>query len=181
MKTKNKLIISLITFAVILFCVISFFIIPGNERRQNEYETKQQDSLTHNVTVIQNFKNSILGDAPNISNLFTLLPLGDVNKKFQIDYEKNRLIVNYLDTVDSIGEEKVGRDLVYNTVAAMATIDNLSTIVYHFSGNEFSFTRTQIERVFGTNLSGLLNEKDWKEKVQCKMGDENFIKQFYGE
>ena len=52
--------------------------------------------------------------------------------KFEIDSEACTLTVNYLDTVWNIGEEKVQRDLIYNSVAAMAAIDNLSGITYNF-------------------------------------------------
>ena len=49
------------------------------------------------------------------------------------------------------------RDLVYNTVAAMAAIDNLSGITYNFSGDSYSFDRKQMEDVFGAPCQICLN------------------------
>jgi len=86
--------------------------------------------------------------------------------KIEINSEDCILTVNYLDTVWNIGEEKVQRDLLYNSVAAMAAIDNLSGITYNFSGDSYSFTRKQIEDVFGTPLSNLLKQEKWSEKIQ---------------
>ena len=84
-----------------------------------------------------------------------------------------------LDTVWNIGEDKVQRDLIYNTVAAMAVIDNLSGITYNFSGDTYSFKRTQIEDVFGTPLSNLLEQEKWSKEVQDKLKDMDFVEQFY--
>lgn len=99
--------------------------------------------------------------------------------KFEIDSEACTLTVNYLDTVWNIGEEKVQRDLIYNSVVAMAAIDNLSGITYNFSGDSYSFERTQIEDVFGTPLSNLLEQEKWRNDVQDKLKDTDFVEQFY--
>lgn len=136
--------------AVILFCVIQFWIIPAKQARQNEYALNQTDALTHDISAIENCKSSYVGDANNTANLFYSLPLCDISMKFQIDSETCALTVNYLDTVWNIGEEKVQRDLIYNSVAAMAAIDNLSEITYEFSGDSYSFDREQMEDMFGS-------------------------------
>lgn len=89
--------------------------------------------------------------------------------KFQIDSDACTLTVNYLDTVWNIGKEKVRRDLIYNSVAAMAAIDNLSDITYEFSGDSYSFDREQIEDIFGSPLSNLFEEGKWISNVQNKL------------
>lgn len=121
-----------------------------------------------------------MGDNSNVINLFYALPLCNLSMKFQIDSEACALTVNYLDTVWNVGEEKVQRDLIYNSVAAMAAIDNLSEVTYAFSGDAYSFTREQIEAVFGTSLSDLLADEDiWNEKVQNQLRSDDFVIQFY--
>lgn len=179
MKKKNRIIITLLAIAVILFCTICFFIIPTMEKKQAAYEFNQQDALTHDITVIENYKTPYLGNAVNVSELFEQLPLNNVKKKYKIDSEKYTLTVIYLDTVWDIGEQKVRQDLVYNAVAAMASIDNLSMVIYAFPEYSFSFTREQIEETFGNSLSSLLDKELWKEKVQDKIADKDFLKQFY--
>ena len=99
--------------------------------------------------------------------------------KFQIDSSHCSLTVSYLDTVWNIGEEKVQRDLIYNSAAAFSLIDNLKAITYEFSGNSYSFTRAQFENVFGNPLSSLLEKKTWSKKIQTKLNDINFVESFY--
>lgn len=179
MKKKNRVIITLISIAAVLFCTICFFIIPAMEKRQSAYESDQQDALTHDIAAIENYKTPYLGNAVNVSGLFEQLPLSNVEKKYEIDSENCTLTVIYLDTVWNIGEQKVRQDLVYNAVAAMAAIDNLSMVTYEFPEYSFSCTREQMQEIFGNNLSSLLDKEIWKEKVQDKIADQDFLKQFY--
>lgn len=180
MSKKSKVIIFLLIIAVILFCIIQFWAVPAKQAKQEEYTLNQTDALTHDISAIEDFKSSYVGDASNVANLFYSLPLCNLSMKFQINSETCALTVNYFDTVWNIGEEKVQRDLIYNSVAAMATIDNLSEITYEFSGDTYSFTRQQIEAVFGTPLSDLLADNDtWNEKVQNQLKSIDFVAQFY--
>lgn len=179
MNKKSKIIIGLLTIAVILFCLIQFWIIPANQSKKEAYAQNQTDALTHDITSIEDYKSPYIGNASNVGNLFWNLPLNNVDMKFEIDSETCALTVNYLDTVWNIGEDKVQRDLIYNTVAAMAAIDNLSGITYNFSGDSYSFERTQIEDVFGTPLSNLLEQEKWRNDVQDKLKDTDFVEQFY--
>lgn len=114
-----------------------------------------------------------------IRRRFFKLPLGNIQKKFQIDSDNCTITVYYLETVWDIGEEKLHRDLVYNAVAAMASIDNMTAVTYKFPDESFTITREQIEAVFGKDLSSLLKEEIWKEKVQNKLADKNFTESFY--
>ena len=161
MNKKNKMIIGLLAIAVILFCIIQFGIIPADQEKQVEYAKNQTDALTHDITSIEDYKNPYIGNASNVGNLFWNLPLNNVDMKFEIDSEACTLTVNYLDTVWNIGEEKVQRDLIYN------------------SGDSYSFERTQIEDVFGTPLSNLLEQEKWRNDVQDKLKDTDFVEQFY--
>ena len=181
MEKKNKVIIGLLVVAVVLFGIIQFVIIPANQKKQSEFEKNQTDALTHDITAIEDYRSQYISEASNVSQLFYALPLGNISKKYEINSKECSLTVSYLDTVWNIGEEKVRRDLVYNTVVAMAAIDNLSAVAYEFSGDSFHFTREQIENELGTNLSEILKEDIWKERVQDKIGSINFINQFYVE
>ena len=179
MNKKSKIIICLLAIAAILFCIIQFGVIPANQEKQAEYARNQTDALTHDISAIMDYKSPYIGDASNIGNLFWNLPLNNVDMKFEINSETCALTVNYLDTVWNIGEEKVQCDLVYNSVAAMAAIDNLSGITYNFSGESYSFSRKQIEEVFGSPLSELLEKKKWNKEVQDKLNSTDFVEQFF--
>ena len=179
MSKKNILIICLFAVAAILFCTIQFGIIPYNRAQEAEYIRKQTDALTHDITSIQEYKSPYVGDAGNTGNLFRALPLNNVSMMFEIDSESCTLTVNYLDTVRNIGEEKVQRDLIYNSVAAMGVIDNLSGITYNFSGESYSFDRQKIEEVFGSPLSDLLEPGKWSKEVQEPLNSDNFVIRFF--
>ena len=179
MTKKSKIIIGLLSVAAVLFCLIQFWIIPANQAKREAYAQNQTDALTHDITSIEDYKSPYIGNASNVGNLFWNLPLNNVDMKFEIDSETCTLTVNYLDTVWNIGEDKVQRDLIYNTVAAMVAIDNLSGITYNFSSDSYSFERTQIEDIFGAPLSNLLEPEKWKNDVQDKLKDTDFVEQFY--
>lgn len=181
MSKKNKIIVKLVAVAAVLFCIIQFGIIPANQNKQAEYAKNQTDAQTHDISAIKDFKSPYVGDANNVRDLFYALPLNQVSMKFQINSEEGTVTVNYLDTIWNIGEEKVHRDLVYNSLAAMASIDNLTMITYEFSGDKFSFKRGQFETIFGAPLAELLDNDIWNEKVQNQMNTIDFIKQFYPE
>ena len=174
MNKKSKIIICLLAIAAILFCIIQFGVIPANREKQAEYARNQTDALTHDISAIIDYKSPYIGDASNTGNLFWNLPLNNVDMKFEINSETCALTVNYLDTVWNIGEEKVQCDLVYNSVAAMAAIDNLSGIT-----ESYSFSRKQIEEVFGSPLSELLEQEKWNKEVQDKLNSTDFVEQFF--
>lgn len=179
MRKKNILILCLLTAAAISFCVIRFVVIPYQETREAESIQKQTDALTHDITSIEKYKSSYVGNASNTCNLFQALPLNNVPMKFEIDSEACTLTVNYLDAVRNIGGEKVRRDLIYNSVAAMAAIDNLAGITYHFSDESYSFDRRQIEKVFGGPLSELIEPERWSNEVQEPLKSADFVRQFF--
>ncbi len=179
MSKKSKIIICLFVVAAILFCIIQFGIIPADREKQAEYARNQTDALTHDITGIADYKSPFIGNASNIGNLFWNLPLNNVDMKFEINSETCALTVNYLDTVWNIGEEKVQRDLIYNSVAAMAAIENLSGITYNFYGESYSYSRKQIEEVFGSPLSELLDQEKWSNEVQDKLNSADFVGQFF--
>lgn len=178
MDKKKRLTVVLLLIAVISFCIIKFVIIPYNNKLNDEYKLNQNDALTHDITAVEKYKSKYIGDNSNVTNLFYHLPLNSVSMKFQINADNGSLTVTYLDTVRNIGVEKVHRDLTYNSIAAMALIDNLSEITYEFSGDTFTFTREQIGRIVGYNLHDLLINH-WKEKVQTQLNSADFVNSFY--
>ena len=179
MNKKNKLIITLLAVGVLMFSAVQVVILPARASKQEKYNAQQTDSLTHDISNVLKYKNQYVGNNSNTLNLFYHLPMNNLSMKFQIDSSHCSLTVSYLDTVWNIGEEKVQRDLIYNSAAAFSLIDNLKAITYEFSGNSYSFTRAQFENVFGNPLSSLLEKKTWSKKIQTKLNDINFVESFY--
>ena len=181
MNKKGKAIIALLVVGVFAFCAVQFILIPHINAKQEEDSANQNDSITHDIESVLEYKSAYCGDNSNIANLFYHLPLNSISMKFQIESENCILFVYYLDTVWNIGEDKVQRDLIYNSVAALALIDNLMQITYEFSGDTFTFTRVAMEDCFGKDLSSLLNKEIWKEKIQSRLNDADFVSSFYGQ
>lgn len=170
----------LFTFGLIFFVVVQFIILPMKQARQDQIIFNQNDSLTHDLDQILKYKNLYIGNFSNTANLFYHLPLNRTSIKFQIHPKDCSLTVYYLDTVEQLGKEKVQRDLIYNSVASMALIQNLSKITYEFTGKTFIFTRMQITSIYGKNLTTLLDNKEiWQSKVQIKLNDIEFVKNWY--
>lgn len=181
MNNKNKIIVALLVIGVLAFCVVQFVIIPHNNAKQEQYNANQNDSLQHDIESVLNYKSAYIGDSSNVANLFYHLPLHTISMKFEINPNDCYLTVNYLDTVWNIGEDKVHRDLIYNSTVAMALIDNLQQITYQFSGNTFVFTREKIQNSFGNDLSSLLDKEAWNKSVQSKLNDTDFVSGFYAQ
>jgi hypothetical protein len=179
MNNKSKIIITLLIIGTLLYSVVLFVIIPHNNARQKKYNIDQNDSLTHDIENVMDYKSDYIGDMSNAGNLFYHLPLNTISMKFELNPDECAFTVNYNEIVSNVGKDKVNRDLIYNSAAAMALIDNLKKITYRFNDDKFVFTRKQIENAFAGDLSSLLNKKTWNEKVQSRLKDVNFIRSFY--
>ncbi len=179
MNRKNIIILCLLAVAVILFGMIQFWIIPADNAKQEEYAHNQTDALTHDISAVQNYKSPYIGDASNTINLFGVLPLNNLSKKFEIDSDACSLTVNYSDSIGGVAEEKLKRNLIYTSIAAMAAVDNLAKITYNFPDSSYSFGREQVEEVFGTPLSDLLDKEAWSKQVQENLSSADFVGQFF--
>lgn len=170
MSKKSKMILCLLAVAVILSCWIQFQVIPEQAAKQAEFESRQEDALTHDISVVEKFKSPYMGDAANTTGVFGVLPFSGLLAGFEMDSENCALTVTYSGTVQKLGEEKVQRNLVYNTAAAMAAIDNLAEVSYLFSDGSFTFGREELEERLGSPLSGLLDDRAaWNEAVREKL------------
>lgn len=177
---KSRMNKILFTFGLLFFIVVQFIIIPIKQTRQDQIILNQNDSLTHNLDSIIKYKNPYIGNFSNTANLFYHLPLNKTSLKFHIHPKDCSLTVYYLDTVEQLGNDKVQRDLIYNSVASMALIQNLSKITYEFTGKTFIFTRDQITSIYGKDLPSLImDKKKWQSKVQTKLNDSNFVNHWY--
>ena len=76
---------------------------------------------------------------------------------------------------------KVRRDLVYDSAAAFALIDNLSAVCYEFSDGSYAFTRAQMEAVLGAPLSALCDGAAMHDRVQARLEDAEFVASFYAQ
>lgn len=179
MKTRNRIIIGLAIIGIALFAIVQFYILPQNNNNKNQYIIEQQNPSTHDLNSILQYKNKYMGNISNLSNLYYKLPLNNVGISYRLFPDKLAAEINYKETEWKINEDdkdKVNKVLIYNSTAAFALIDNLEEIDYNFTGSSYKVTRSDAERWYGVKLSALLDKDTWKNKVQNKLEDENYIK-----
>jgi hypothetical protein len=178
MKTRNKAIILLSMVGAILFILVQVVIIPRNNRAKQNYIMSQKNPTSHDLNSILKYKSKYIGDISNVSNLFHNLPLNDGQLSFKLIPESLILQVNYKDLERRHSAEDIERGLMYNSTAAFALIDNLNEIDYSVDTLSYKVTRTEFENWYNVKLPMLLEESNWKEKVQDKLKDNNYVKNF---
>ncbi|MBU3143528.1 DUF4825 domain-containing protein [Clostridium sp. CF012] len=97
---------------------------------------------------------------------------------FELFPDKLTADVNYKNTIENINENKVNKALIYNSTAAFALIDNLEVINYNFTNLTYKVSRSDVEKWYGQKLSGLLKSEEWKNKVQDKLLDYEYVNGF---
>lgn len=175
MKTRNKLIILVAIIGVVLFAVVQGIVIPNNNERSKQYIDNQKNPTTHDLNSILKYKNKYMGNFSNISNLFHALPLNNSLMSFELFSDKLTVQVNYKDTTESINENQINKALIYNSTAAFALIDNLEAINYNIMGLNYKVLRSDVEKWYGGDLTGLLKNDEWKRKVQDKLEDNEYV------
>lgn len=180
MKTRNTIIICLALIGTIMFGVIQFVIVPDNNRKLAKYIVEQQNPTTHDLNSILKFKSKYMGDASNIFNLFAALPLNNFKAEYQLYPDKLKVELNYNVSRESIGEDiTLAKALIYNSIAAFALIDNLEIINYNFGDSKFYVFRADVKRWYGKDPKELLNKNEWKNNVQGKLKNRQYVWNLY--
>ncbi|GAA0123260.1 MAG: DUF4825 domain-containing protein [Clostridium argentinense] len=174
MKTRNVIIICLSIIGIIIFGLFQFVIIPKNNQKTENYILSQQNPITHDLNTILEYKSKYMGSASNIGNLFYNLPLNDLIKSFELSPDNLTLQVNCKNK-DEVNEEMLNKALIYNSTAVFALVDNLEKINYNFSDFVYSFSRADVEKWYGEDLSSLIDKDKWKEKVQDKIKNKEYV------
>lgn len=145
----------------------------------DEFRQKQDDCFTHDITYIYKYKSPYVGDPVNTNSLVGALPLHCTESMIQIEASPIGLTVNYLAPIWDIGREKVKRNIVYNAIAIMGTIDNITYVTFEFSGDSYMFTREECENILGNPLCEFIRDTEWNLKIKSNMGNDEFLNQFY--
>jgi hypothetical protein len=175
MKTRNKLIICLAIMGIVLFGLVQGIVIPRNKQKKIEYVAQQQNPTTHDLDSILKYKTKYMGDASNIINLFSTLPLIEGETSFELFPERLTAQLDYKNAIADINENMVEKTLIYNSTAAFALVDNLEEINYNFTDGEYKVLRSDVEKWYDTGLSGLLINKEWESKVQDKLESIEYV------
>lgn len=178
MRKKNIVIIALLCVGAVLFGIVQFIIVPNNNAQKEAFEKAQLDPLTHDIKYIEEYKSKYMGDASNIINLYSNLPLADVSHDFEMKPDDLKLIVNYKETVSRIGEKQTQGKLIYNATVSFALIDNLERIVYNFTGDAFEVSRSDVE-AFYPDWDRIMDNVIWDTQVRNKLGDPAYVSEIF--
>lgn len=163
MSKRRLMMILVVIIGVPLFIWIQFFEVP-NKVRIGE-EKMQQDPETHVFEKVLSFEHAYMGDASNINELFSALPLNEYKGTLEMDPDTFSLVVNYRSAVEEM-EKQAKQAIIYNTTAGFTLIDNLETIDMKFEDKSYIVTRDYVEKWFGTTLIDFKEPEVFKQKVQ---------------
>lgn len=174
MKNRDKLIVVLI-IVIALFAAIRGMVMPQVIKNNQQDISNQRNPLTQDFEIISKYKSSYMGNASNLTGLFYRLPLSDVDMSFRLFPEMLTAEVNYKASTSDIDDEMLDMSLIYNATAAFALIDNLEAIRFKFDESLFKIFRSDVEKWYGVDLQALAEETAWKDKVQSRLKDEEYI------
>lgn len=126
------------------------------------------------------YKNQYIGNNSNTGNLINNLPLSEYGYVFEIDSDKNGVIINYHMTDWYIIENLyLQKCLLYNSVSIFSLIDNVDYIQYNFTGNSYTINRNSIENKY-PNYNDIIkdniyNNDNFNKYVESKINDDEFV------
>lgn len=163
MDKRRLMMILVVIIGVPLFIWIQFFEVP-NKVKIGE-EKLQQNPETHVFEKVLPFEQAYMGDASNMSGLFSALPLNEYKGTLEMEPDVFTLVVNYTSPTKEI-EKQAKQAVLYNATAAFTLIGNLETIDMRFEDKSYIVTRDHVEKWFGTTLIDFKEPEVFKEKVQ---------------
>lgn len=178
MKKNNFIIIILVVIGVLGYAFVEGYIKPRIESDNEKYYLEQREPLTHDFSSVLKYKNRYMGNASNLINLNYNLPLCNIERMYQLYPKRLTAEINYKVKPESINRDKLNRVLVYNSTANFVLIDNMKVLKMNFIGASYTITRASVEKWYCTSLKTLRNEKIWKNKVQSKLVDKDYVAKF---
>ena len=129
------------------------------------------------------FKNQYIGNNSNSSHLVDNLPLSEYGYSIEINSKNLVLTINYYITDWYVNENKyLEKCLIYNSVSIFSLIDNVKYINFNFSGNSYTVSREQVEKLY-PNYSSIVNngidKESFNKYLEEKMNDYEFVKETF--
>lgn len=181
MQLRNKVIVALLLIGMLGLTYVEAYVKPHVARQEEQYNQDQRDPLTHDFWRAIEFRNKYMGNASNLGNLNSSLPLNDIPKSFEL-YPRELTAHVYFDlSYQHVGLDIFRRSLVYNITANLVLIDNLETIVFHCGETSYSASREAIRTWYGMDLLSLQDEGHWKIDVQLKLNETSYVDRFLAE
>lgn len=180
MSRKNWLIIVLLLIGIGSIVAVEGFIKPKAQEQAIQYEAEQDNPLTHDIRNSLEFASPYMGDASNLMNLNTSLPMRDIGRTFQLYPEQLAAELRFQARAGDLQEEKLKQLLVYNSTANFVMIDNLQKLIFTFEDQVFTIQRDEVESWYGSkaSLASLRDAATWEKEVQSRLGDSNYVSEY---
>ncbi len=125
------------------------------------------------------YKNQYVGNNSNDSHLIDNLPLAEYGYVFEIDSKNLGLTIDYHITDWYVNESHyLEKSLLYNSVSIFALIENVENITFNFSGNTYTVSRKQINKLypnFKDIVNNGINQNNFNKYLESKMNDNDFV------
>lgn len=180
MNRKNLWILILLIVGICGIVVVEGIIKPKARQMEMQYEAEQKSPYTHDISRTLKYRNKYMGNAGNIANLNYSLPYHDLNQSFQLYPDDLTVELKYNVQSEQLEEKKLQEMLLYVPTANFVMIDNLQALRMTFEDAVYTIERKEVEKWYGEegSLVTLQNIQSWRELVQEKMKDNQFIQQF---
>ncbi|MGF7049980.1 hypothetical protein J2T13_004503 [Paenibacillus sp. DS2015] len=175
MKIRNIVILCLLFVGVVSFGIVQGIVTPQLAENAEKYAADQQNPLTHDVTSVLKYRSKYMGNFSNIANLVGTLPLGNIDKTFQLFPDVFTLEINFKESSSTLDVKYLETSLIYNATVLFSLIDNLDAIHFSFEGDSYKVIRSDVAQWYDENLSTLTDEDTWYERVQSKLTDEDYV------
>ena len=181
MKKRNILIVALLILGLGALALVEGYIKPEMRRKEELYLAEQGEPLTHDFGRLLEFKSHYMGDAPNLFHLNACLPLGEIQRWYELYPETLTAEISYQASPAAVEAELFNRALVYNATANFVLIDNLEALILNFEGASYTISRSAVESWYGVDLTSLQDADRWAEKVQRPLSDRGYVHSFIEE
>ncbi|BBF43877.1 hypothetical protein lbkm_2565 [Lachnospiraceae bacterium KM106-2] len=177
MKNRNRIIIALFVIGLLCFGGFQFYYRSLNKQAEKNV-TATMSYETHDFSTVTKYNSKYMGDASNIMNLLSSLPLMDVSRKIALDSDNFKLTINYQTTYTTISASEQRGNLLYTGIASFVLIDNLKEISYHFEDVTFNIKRDKVVDYY-KDLATLKDPAKFKTVVQTPLKNKTIMSDLF--
>ena len=169
-KTRNYVIVMLITIGFVCSYSMMFYAAPKISRTAPAYFEGLNNPTTHDLSTITKFKSSEMENT-DLQELFKNLPMKGELKSVTTDYADKSVTIKY----GNSGSDKlfIKKAVIYNSTAAYALADNLKNIYFEIGEDRFYVKRSSVISLYD-NFKNILSSTVWEVDVKINLKDDKY-------
>ncbi|MCZ2257929.1 DUF4825 domain-containing protein [Sporosarcina sp. G11-34] len=163
---KLKISIGLLIVGLLLFGWVQVYYLPKIDALAEQKQLEQLEPETHHFSSMLEYANLYMGNSGNNTNLVNNLPMSDVFRLYEQNPDEFTFRINYDETVEGVGKERVEKSILYNATAIFTLIENMEIVEFSFVDDIYTVTRKRVNEWFDEDVSTFNDELVFEEKVQ---------------